>query len=97
MVETNPDYLEMSEAEREQFYERLQLVRNTGISKASDESYIGLQDVAVLIGSVQAGQIAAIAVTRLTAAKKARSTARIEEALIDCARQINERAGLSST
>ncbi|MEO0565345.1 MAG: IclR family transcriptional regulator C-terminal domain-containing protein, partial [Chloroflexota bacterium] len=97
VVETNPDYLEMSEAEREQFYERLQLVRNTGISKASDESYIGLQDVAVLIGSVQAGQIAAIAVTRLTAAKKARSTARIEEALIDCARQINERAGLSST
>lgn len=95
VVENNPDYLEMSQIERDRFHERLQLVRDTGISKASDESFIGLQDVAVLVGSVEAGQIAAIAVTRLTAAKKERSTAYIEEALIDCARLINERAGLS--
>jgi DNA-binding IclR family transcriptional regulator len=94
ILEHCENFQEMNEEERQQFHERLQLVRDTGISKATDESFIGLQDVAVLVGSPETGQIAALAVTRLTAAKKAHSTESIENALIDCARLINERAGL---
>lgn len=94
VLQSNPEYLAMDAAAREQFHERLQRVRDTGISEATDESFIGLQDVAVLVGSPKTNQIAALAVTRLTATKRAGSTARIEEALIACARRINERAGL---
>jgi DNA-binding IclR family transcriptional regulator len=94
ILENNPAYHEMNSDERQQFHDRLQLVRQTGISKATDESFVGLQDVAVRVGSPAAGQMAALAVTRLTAAKKAHSTAHVEEALIECARLINERAGL---
>jgi DNA-binding IclR family transcriptional regulator len=97
LLANSAGYQAMSYTERDLFHERLQRVRESGISKATDESFIGLQDVAVLVGSPASGQMAALAVVRLTATKKDGSTARIEEALIACARLINERAGVGVT
>lgn len=89
------DYAEMSPAEREIFWQRLQTTRETGISTASDETFIGLQDTATLIGNPDLGITAALAVTQLTASKKRGDTQRIIEGLVECARTINQRAGLS--
>ncbi|MEL6272889.1 MAG: IclR family transcriptional regulator [Chloroflexota bacterium] len=88
-------YAGMTPEERTIFHERLQLTRETGISRAADETYIGLQDVAVLVGSPAAGAMAALAVTRLTASKKQGDTRRIQDALVACAHVINQRGGFA--
>jgi len=94
-LDESSEYASMNEAERQLFWERIKDIRITGISTALDESFIGLQDTAILVGNPDVGVMAAVAVTQLTASKKSGDSKRIIEALRHCARQINERAGLS--
>ncbi len=91
----DPDFLRMSPAERDLFWGRIEDIRRTGISTAIDESFIGLQDTAVLVGKPAVGAVAAIAVTQLTASRKNSDSQQVIAALRHCARQINQRAGLS--
>ena len=89
------DYQQMSDADRNCLLDRIQAIRETGISTAADESFIGLQDTAVLIGNPAVGAAAAIAVTQLTASRQSGDSVEIVEALLRCARHINRRAGLT--
>ena len=93
-LEGAPDYAEMSAAERKRFWRRIAQIRQTGISTAVDETYIGMQDTAVLAGNPDVGLTAAVAVTQLTAARTSSQRRQVVAALRHCVRQINERAGL---
>lgn len=95
ILDEDREYQRMSAPEREHFWERIAGIRRTGISVAQDESFIGLQDTAVLVGNATIGVTAAIAITQLTASRHRRDSQEVVEALLRCARQINERAGLS--
>ncbi|MDQ7034941.1 MAG: IclR family transcriptional regulator C-terminal domain-containing protein [Anaerolineae bacterium] len=97
ILDKSPDFAKMNAEDQRIFWERISEIRQTGISTALDESFIGLQDTAVLIGNPDVGVIAAIAVTQLTASTKSIDSQQIVEALHRCAKQINERAGLSYT
>ena len=94
-LEHAPDYVEMNAAEREGFWRRIAEIRRSGLSTAVDETFIGMQDSAVLVGSPDVGVTAAVAVTQLTATRQSSQPHRVAAALRQCARQINERAGLA--
>jgi len=94
ILEESPDFTKMSAKEHDFFWEKISDIRQRGISTAIDESFIGLQDTAVLVGNPNVGVIAAVAVTQLTASAKEHDSQQIIEALHHCAKQINERAGL---
>ena len=95
ILEADPDYRRMSAGERDLFWERIGEIQRSGISSAVDESFIGLLDTAVLVGNPALGVTAAIAVTQLTASRHCGDTQEVTEALLSCARQINQRAGLT--
>lgn len=95
LLDDDEDFRRMSFDERELFWDRIAEIRRTGISTAVDESYIGLHDTAVLIGSPGLGVTAAIAVTQLTASRNNKDPRIVVDAMFDCARQINRRAGLA--
>ncbi len=95
ILDEDGDYQRMSGGEREVFWGRVEEIRRTGLSTAVDESFIGLQDSAVLVGNPAVGVTAAIAITQLTASRKSEERQQVIEALLRCARQINERAGLT--
>lgn len=96
LLANTDEYLELAIIEREQLWQRLHHIRATGISNAVDESYVGLQDTAVLVGSPSSGISAALAVTQLTVSKQHSDTQQTVKALLDCAQVINLRAGLSA-
>ena len=89
------DFQRMSFAERADLLERVADCRRTGISTAVDESFIGLHDTAVLIGNPEVGVAAAIAVTQLTASRESSGPQEVIDAMLRCAREINQRAGLT--
>ena len=89
------DFADMSAADRRLFWQRIADIRQSGISTSVDESYIGLQDTAVLVGNPGVGVMAAIAVIQLTATRQSSQPHKVAAALRHCARQISERAGLS--
>ena len=95
ILEEDEDYQQLSEGERNCLRDRIQAIRETGVSTAADESFIGLQDTAVLIGNPVVGAAAAIAVTQLTASRQSGDSVEVVEAMLRCARQINRRAGLT--
>lgn len=97
ILDESPDFAKMDTKEQSIFWERIAEIRHSGVSTALDESFIGLQDTAMLVGNPDVGVIAAVAVTQLTTSTKKRDTQQIMEALRHCAKQINERAGLSYT
>ena len=49
-LQEDADYRQMSAGERELFWQRIADIQISGISSAVDESFIGLQDTAVLVG-----------------------------------------------
>ena len=95
ILDEDSDYRQMSAGERDQIQERIAEIRRTGISVALDESFIGLHDTAVLIGNPAVGATAALAVTQLTVSRQRGDSQAVIDALLRCARQINERAGLT--
>ena len=96
ILQATPEFAELTADEHELFWTRLNETRQTGISSATSETFVGLQDTSVLIGSPALGMTAALAVTQLTASKKQGDSKRIKEALIACANTINQRAGLTA-
>lgn len=90
-----PHDAEMSDDERELFWGRIAEIRRSGLSTAVDETYIGMQDTAVLVGNPDVGVMAAVAVIQLTATRQSSQPHQVAAALRLCARQINERAGLT--
>lgn len=95
ILDEDADYQRLSSDERDIFWRQIDEIRRAGISTAVDESFIGLHDTAVLIGNPDIGVTAAIAITQLTASRKSGETQQVIDALLRCARQINERAGLT--
>ena len=94
-LEQVPDYADMSVAERDLFWRRIADIRRSGLSTAADETYIGMRDTAILVGSPDVGVMAAVAVTQLTATRQSSEPHKVAAALRLCARQINEGAGLT--
>ncbi len=95
ILKESVDYRQLSAAECDLFWERIAEIRRSGISTAVDESFIGLHDTAVLVGNPAVGVTAAIAITQLTASRQSRAPQVVVDALLRCARQINQRAGLT--
>ncbi len=95
ILDEDGDYQSMTAGERDVFWARIEEIRRTGLSTALDESFIGLQDSAVLVGNPAVGVTAAIAITQLTASRASEERQQVIDALLRCARQINERAGLT--
>ena len=96
ILDEDGDYRRMSSSEQAVFRDRIDEIRRTGISTAVDESFIGLHDTAVLIGNPAIGVTAALAITQLTASRKSGETQQVIDALLRCAQQINQRAGLTN-
>lgn len=96
ILDDDEDYQQLSDGERNCFWDRIEVIRRTGVSTAVDESFIGLQDTAVLIGNPTVGATAALAVTQLTASRRSVDSREVVEALLRCAGQVNRRAGLSN-
>jgi len=96
ILDGDQDYQQMTCGERERFWQRIAESRRSGISTALDESFIGLHDTAVLIGNPEVGVTAAIAITQLTASRTSKDPQAVIDALLRCARQINQRAGLTN-
>ncbi len=96
ILDEDGDYRRMSSSEHAVFRDRIDEIRRTGISTAVDESFIGLHDTAVLIGNPAIGVTAALAITQLTASRKSGETQQVIDALLRCAQQINQRAGLTN-
>ena len=94
-LEQDPDFRGMDAGERARFWRRIAEIRHAGISSAVDDSFIGLKDTAILVGNPAVGVTAAVAVTQLTATRQSSEPHKVVAALRHCARQINERAGLS--
>jgi len=95
ILEEDQDYQQLSVAECDRFWERIAEIRRSGVSTAVDESFIGLHDTAVLVGNPAVGVTAAIATTQLTASRQSGAPQVVIDALLRCARQINQRAGLT--
>ena len=95
MLDEDGDYSRMTVPERAGFWDRIDEIRRSGISTAVDESFIGLHDTAVLVGNPAVGVTAALAITQLTASRVSSETQQAIDALLRCAREINERAGLT--
>lgn len=96
ILDEDEDYQQLSDEDRNRLWDRMEVIRRTGVSTAVDESFIGLQDTAVLIGNPAVGPAAALAVTQLTASRRSLNSREVVEALLRCARQINKRAGLTN-
>lgn len=95
ILDNDEDYRKMSAKECDLFWERIATIRRSGISTAVDESFIGLHDTAALIGNPAVGVTAALAITQLTASQQSSDSLAVIDALLRCASQINERAGLT--
>lgn len=87
-------YQAMNDDEQEYYWNKIYEVRNSGISTAVDESYVGLHDTAIIIGNPAVGIGATLAVTQLSATQKRRDPQEVLDALSKTAKQINEQAGL---
>ena len=96
ILQENEDYQQLPDEDRNRLWDRIDAIRRTGVSTAVDESFIGLQDTAVMIGNPAVGAAAALAVTQLTASRRNVDSREVVEALLRCARQINRRAGLTN-
>ena len=97
ILDEDAEYQSLSDERRERFWRRMAEIRRRGISTAVDESFIGLRDTAVLIGNPALGVTAAIAVTQLTTSRHCGDSGGVTEAMLCCARQINQRAGLTES
>ena len=95
VLDDDEDYQQLPGRARDRLRDRIEAIRRTGVSTAVDESFIGLQDTAVLVGNPAVGAVAALAVTQLTASHPYGDSGEIIAALRECARKINERAGLT--
>ena len=95
VLDDDRDYQQLQDMERRRLQDHIEVIRRTGVSTAVDESFIGLQDTAVLIGNPALGATASLAVTQLTASRQCGDSGEIVAALVRCAQQINRRAGLS--
>lgn len=94
-LSTCESYQAMSAKDREIYWNRIYVARKTGVSTAVDESYIGIHDTAVLLGSPDIGLTAALAVTQLSTTQKTRAPQEVVEALQYTSNIINKHAGLS--
>lgn len=90
------EYHALTSDEQDTLHARLQAIRETWVSSAVDETYIGIQDTAVLIGTPESQVTAALAVTRLTARHTAADTTETIEQLQTCANTITKNMGLNT-
>lgn len=88
-------YQAMAPDTRKLYWDKIHDIRQTGVSTAVDESYIGLHDTAILIGNPAIGVTASLAVTQLTQTHNQRDPEEVVAALQVTAQHINELAGLS--
>lgn len=90
------EYAALTPAEQDKLHERLAGIRETWVSTAVDESFIGLQDTAVLVGAPGSQFVAALALTRLKTRHEAdNDDTDFIERLQACADEITSKLGVS--
>ncbi|MEW5974382.1 MAG: IclR family transcriptional regulator [Acidobacteriota bacterium] len=94
-LSASADYGSMGKTKQEEFLDSLEAIRNEGVSRAVNETLIGVQDVAVLVGNPRIGLNAALAVTAWTGPSKSVSLHKIQSALQKCAERITRGVGLT--
>lgn len=91
----DPDYQDLSRTQQKQFLAELDEIRELGVSTALNETLVGVQDVAALVGNPKAGIMAALAATAWMGPAKRISTQKIQSALQECAERITRSIGLA--
>ena len=93
-LDNDTDYQSLSSADQDQFYHRLEHIRQTGVSVGEDETHYGIRDRAVMVGHPKIGVMAALAVAQLMAVYQPRTAEEIETGLLQCAATITNNLGL---
>jgi DNA-binding IclR family transcriptional regulator len=89
------DYQDLSKTQQKQFMTDLDAIRVKRISTASNETLVGVQDFAVLVGNPKIGIMAALAATAWMGPAKKISVHRLQSALLQCAETISQSIGLT--
>jgi DNA-binding IclR family transcriptional regulator len=92
----DPDYAELSAAEREAFHEELKKIRRNRYGLSSSEERAGMKDIAVLVGNPAIGATAALAIACLGGGKSGSETNRLISELQECAAKITKDLGVSN-
>jgi DNA-binding IclR family transcriptional regulator len=94
-LDKDPDYAQLSAAEREAFREELKKIRRNRYALSSSEERAGMKDVAVLVGNPAIGATAALAIACLGGGKSGPETNRLISELQECAAKITKDLGVN--
>jgi len=89
------DYQDLSKSQQKQFMADLDAIRVKRVSTALNETLVGVQDFAVLVGNPRIGIMAALAATAWMGPAKKISVHRLQSALLQCAETISKSIGLT--
>lgn len=93
---TDPNYRRFTEARRKEFGKVLEAIRRRRFSTAANETYMGVQDIAVLVGNPRIGLTAALAVSSWMAPGKSPPLGKLRAGLQACAARITRDLGVAS-
>ena len=91
----DPDYTQLSTAEREGFLEELKKIRRNHYAVSSSEERAGMKDIAVLVGNPAVGATAALAIACLGGGKSSSEINRLISELQECAGKITKELGVN--
>jgi DNA-binding IclR family transcriptional regulator len=96
LLATDPDYRRFTKARRSQLQEVLETIRHRRFSTAANETYMGVRDIAVLVGSPHIGLTAALAVSSWMAPGKRKPLGQLRGGLEACAARITGGIGVAT-
>ena len=89
------EYLDLNKTQQKQLMADLKEIRQKGVSTAVNETLVGVQDFAVLVGNPKVGIMAALAATAWMGPAKKISVHKVQSALLECAETISRSIGLT--
>jgi DNA-binding IclR family transcriptional regulator len=94
-LEREPEYRRRSAVEKKRLHSTIGRIRKAGYSSAEDETYIGLRDIAVPVGSTRIGLDAALAVSLWIVPGRRFESRKVLNTLQNCARSITQSMGVT--
>jgi len=95
LLAADSEYQSLSKAQQKQLMADLNEIRQNGVSTAVNETLVGVQDFAVLVGNPKVGIMAALAATAWMGPAKKISVHKVQSALLECAETISKSIGLT--
>jgi len=95
LLAADSEYQDLSKTQQKQLMADLKEIRQKGVSTAVNETLVGVQDFAVLVGNPKVGIMAALAATAWMGPAKEISVQKLQSALLECAETISKSIGLT--